>query len=122
METVQVYGETGFGWCRDCSGLERGGYGGCGKKDHNNVDGGKLLGPFYCGMSSMMNMPQFAMLLLSPTSTTLHVEVALKFSGEDGIVIEFRNDTGITMLTNGFDVSFISRYKEEDERYIYILL
>ena len=93
LETVQVYGDTGEFW-----------------------DGGMLCGPFYCGMSTVMRMPQFQILLQSPTSTSLHVEVAMKFSGEEGIIIEFNNSNVMSRQTKGFDVSYISRYKEEEER------
>lgn len=77
-----------------------------------------LLGPFYCGMSSVMNMTQFAIQLLSPTSTSVHLEVAMNFSGEEGIIIEFDNSIGWGYQVYGLDVSFISRCKEEDERYV----
>ena len=38
-----------------------------------------LVGPFYCGMSVVLNIPQFSMFIHSPLSTSLHLEVALKF-------------------------------------------
>ena len=78
---------------------------------------GTLRGPFYCGMSQVMNMPSFAMVLLSPTSTSCHIEVSMKFSGEEGCIIQFDNTQGRAAYVKGFDVSWISRYKEEDERY-----
>ena len=67
-------------------------------------------------------MPQFAISLLSPTSTTRQISVATNFSGEDGIIIEFGNYTYPAHCIVGLDVTFISRYKEEDERYIYLSL
>lgn len=97
METVQVYGQNG--------------------------KYGTLSGPFYSGMSRIMKMPQFQIFLSSPTSTSVHLEVAMKFSGGEGIIIEFDNKThGIlkSEYTKGFDVSYISRYPEEDERYLNI--
>ena len=78
----------------------------------------ELLGPFYCGMSSVMTMSQFTISLLSPTSTSCHLEVAMKFSDEEGMIIEFGNQKGQAIKTRGLDVSWLSRYKEEDERYI----
>ena len=91
IETVQVYGKCGAT---------------------------QFYGPFYCGMSRVMNMPQFQIQLRSPTSTTLHLEVAMKFSGEQGLIIEFSNNVSdlYSGHTKGFDVSYISRYKEEEER------
>ena len=81
------------------------------------IGNGTLRGPFYCGMSQVMNMPSFAMVLLSPTSTSCHIEVSMKFSGEEGCIIQFDNTQGLASYVRGLDVSWISRYKEEDERY-----
>ena len=76
-----------------------------------------LYGPFYCGMSTVMTLSQFNIKLFSPTSTSCHLEVAMKFSGEDGVIIQFDNSKGWATQVNGLDVSWISRYKAEDERY-----
>ena len=43
-------------------------------------------GPFYTGISRVINMPYFSIRLCSPTSTTLHIEVAMKFSGQQGMI------------------------------------
>ena len=76
---------------------------------------GTLGGPFFCGMSMVLTLPQFVIHLYSPTSTSCHIEVAIKFSGQEGIIVEFMpNDV------KGLDLSWLSRYKEEDERYTYI--
>ena len=85
-------------------------------KKHGKVD---LLGPFYCGMSAVMTMPQFTMHLLSPTSTSCHIQVAVKFSGDQGILIQFNNDDGRAKDVRGMDISWLSRFKKEDERYIH---
>ena len=77
-----------------------------------------LRGPFFCGMSMLMKMPEFRIRLISPTSTSCHIEVAVKFSGESGIVIEMNNNVGLAKQTFGMDVSWLSRFKEEDERYV----
>ena len=77
-----------------------------------------LEGPFYCGMSCVMNMPQFSIELISPTSTSIHIEVAMKFSGEEGMIIQFDNEEGRAISQRAFDCSWLSRYPEEDERYI----
>ena len=76
-------------------------------------------GPFFCGMNHKMPFPSFNVKLNCPTSTSRHKEVALRFSGEDGILIQF-NNTGLTghHSTAFFDASWISRYKEEDEVYV----
>ena len=82
-----------------------------------SYDGGSLHGSFFCGMSMVMRMPQFVISMLSPTSTSCQIVVAMKFSGDAGIVIEFNNERGDARYLRGLDVSWISRYKEEDERY-----
>ena len=80
-------------------------------------------GPFFCGMNNKMTFPSFNIRLNAPTSTSCHKEIALRFSGEDGILIQF-NNTGLQKnhKTGFFDASWISRYKEEDELYVYISL
>ena len=82
LETVQVYGQNSI------YGRSRGDRRYIG--DSRNK--GELRVPFYCGMSSVMKLPQFHMYLESPTSTSLHIEVAMKFSGEQGCIIEFDNN------------------------------
>jgi len=79
----------------------------------------KLFGPFYSGMSIVLSMPQFQIYLLSPTSTSVHKEVATIFSGNKGMILEMHNDKGDSQYLTGMDCSWISRYKEEDERYGY---
>ena len=64
-----------------------------------------------------MTLPQFNIFLYSPTSTSAQIAVAVKFCGSAGIVMEFDNSSGKALTTAGFDCSWISRFKEEDERY-----
>lgn len=80
-----------------------------------------LQGPFYCGMSRVMAMPQFAISLQSPTSTSCHIEVAKKFSGDHGLILQISNKGGDAQWVKGLDVSWLSRFKEEDERYDYMV-
>lgn len=81
----------------------------------------KLTGPFFCGISFVMNMPAFNIRLNGPTSTSIEKEVATNFCGEEGIIIQFDNTNFICRITPAFDVSFISRYGgQENERYIQI--
>eukprot|EP01084_Bolivina_argentea_P207028 353320_1 len=81
---------------------------------------GALSGPFYCGMNKVFTIPSFNIRLYSPTSTSIHIEVAMKFSGEEGIILQFDNPNSnqynqyISLMC--FNMSCISRYKEEDER------
>lgn len=77
----------------------------------------QILGPFFSGVSCVMPIPQFNIRLSSPTSTSKKIEVAFKFSGEDGMVIQLDNPESEGYgLGKGFDCSWISRFKEEDER------
>ena len=46
-----------------------------------------LVSPFYCGMSIILNMPSFNIHIFGPTSTTKQIEVATRFSGDEGIII-----------------------------------
>ena len=41
----------------------------------------------------------------------------MKFGGEEGMIIEFHNDTKPAKLVKGLCVSWICRYMGEDERY-----
>eukprot|EP01083_Nonionella_stella_P107089 309764_1 len=63
-------------------------------------------------------MSSFSMRLCSPTSTSKQIEVAMKFSGQNGIVLQMNNPQGILQYKwlHGFNVSWVSRFKEEDER------
>ena len=77
-------------------------------------------GPFYTGMSFVMNVPSFAIRLCSPTSTSVQIAVAIKFSGEQGLMLQLDTTKMIPAVANvrAFDCSWISQYKEEDERYL----
>merc|ERR1712228_275530 len=77
----------------------------------------KQFGPFYCGVNKAMIIPSFNIRLNAPTSTTMQIEVALKFGGMSGTIIQLNNDSdGNVDLLRSFNVSFISRYPSEDER------
>ena len=76
-----------------------------------------LGGPFFCGMSRVMTLPQFAIRLFSPTSTSCKIAVAVNFSGHQGIIVEFMTGQEYNAASlRGLDLSWISRFKEEDER------
>ena len=77
----------------------------------------RLESPLFCGMSCVLNMPSFNIILYGPTSTSIHREVATKFSGDNGLIIKFDVTKGRAIAVHGMDVSFISRYGgQEDER------
>ena len=80
---------------------------------------------FYTGMGIVLSMPSFVIRLCSPTSTSIHLEVALKFSGESGIILQLNVKNmlyGTDSNVRAFDCSWISRFKEEDERYLNIFI
>ncbi len=57
------------------------------EKDQGEINR-QISGPFYCGMSVVMPIPQISIRLCSPTSTTMNIEVAGRFGGSDGMLIE----------------------------------
>ena len=107
-ETVEIFGQCSYG---EWDAVNQPSW-------DTNKHINKLLGSFYCGMSFVMNIPEFNIFLCSPTSTSKQIEVAIKFSGDKGIVIQLDNpETPQYEELRGFNCSWISRYKEEDERY-----
>ena len=75
-----------------------------------------LFGPFYCGMSVKMVVPQFHMNLYGPTSTSFDKEIAVKFSGQKGILLKLNNTgTENSAYLRGMNVEWISRFTEERE-------
>ena len=103
-ETVEIYGTCSID-------------GGWDQKTDSHPDG--LKGPFYTGISRVINMPYFSIRLCSPTSTTLHIEVAMKFSGQQGMILSLNNprENAKCRTLRGFGVGAVSRYPEEDEVY-----
>ena len=92
-------------------------YGGC------SYDAKKLRGPFFTGISTVIDMPYFHIRLCAPTSTSRQIEVSMKFSGEGGMILQLNNpvQNHRCMYLRGFDVCAISRYREEDEVYVIFL-
>ena len=72
----------------------------------NNGITQNLVGPFYCGMSQVLNIFQFEMSIYSPLSTSIQLQIALKFSGATGMLLELDNSKGYKAhKLKGFDVS-----------------
>merc|ERR1712176_1264764 len=74
-------------------------------------------GPFFTGISFVLNIPSFSIRLNGPNSTSKYKEIAMRFATRDGIIIQLNNKS----IENGanevfFDCSFISAYPEEEER------
>ena len=87
-------------------------------QDHGRGYLPELKGPFYCGMSIVLNIPEFNMFIHCPLSTSLHIEVAMRFSGEEGMILEMDNSKTYCQGLRGMDCSWISQYKEEEEVYV----
>eukprot|EP01083_Nonionella_stella_P046162 123586_1 len=90
-ETVQIYGYCGY--------------------EHDEAN--TLQGPWYCGMTNMI-VANFVCRLCSPTSASQQFAVAVRFSGDKGIIMQLNNTS--SELLRGFDCSWISSFREEDER------
>ena len=75
-------------------------------------------GPFYTGIDIVLAIPQFALRLCSPTSTSKHVEVSLNFAKRSGLIIELSNPEQDHRAARVcfLDVSWLSRFPDEDER------
>ena len=107
-ETVELYGITKYG--------RRSGW-----NHASRLSNAGLEGPFFTGLSFVMYIPQYVVKLNSPTSTSLHIEVATKFSGQRGMIIQLDvGDDYLMKQLSGFDCSWISKFKEEHEMYICI--
>eukprot|EP01084_Bolivina_argentea_P201566 344535_1 len=79
-----------------------------------------IRGPFYCGMSIKMIMPEFGMRLYSPTSTSTEIEVSMNFAKRKGIIIQLNNDGhGDSTSLVLFDCSWVSRFAEESEIFFF---
>eukprot|EP01084_Bolivina_argentea_P259204 437281_1 len=77
-------------------------------------------GPFFCGMGIVMTMPQFSVRICSPTSTSRHIEVSMRFAKRGGLIIQL-NNTGhlYAVYIPLFDCSWLSKYSEESEVLIF---
>eukprot|EP01084_Bolivina_argentea_P247681 414354_1 len=83
-----------------------------GKSSDSTSQDNLLCGPFFCGMSFVMVMAQYMIRLYSPTSTSKIVEVAARFGGDEGILIQLNKPL---QKLAAFPCSWISNYPEEEE-------
>eukprot|EP01083_Nonionella_stella_P205330 747807_1 len=97
-ETVQVFGDNKEG--RDYGSTWR-----------------NVTGPFYCGMSFVMAIPEFNIRLCAPTSTSKCIEVATRFGGSQGMIIQVNNngDAASATYLRCFQCAWLSRYPDEAE-------
>eukprot|EP01084_Bolivina_argentea_P131230 231654_1 len=77
-----------------------------------------VTGPFFCGLSVVMAIPEFNIRLCSPTSTSKQFTVATRFGGYSGMIIEMNNNGDAVSGTylRCFNCTWLSKYPEEDER------
>eukprot|EP01084_Bolivina_argentea_P120088 212874_1 len=76
----------------------------------------KLTGPFFCGISRVMAIGSFNMRLCGPTSTSIHIEVGIRFSGDDGTILQFNNNGDHNSKTlRAFNCCWLSNYSGEQE-------
>eukprot|EP01083_Nonionella_stella_P018436 51372_1 len=74
-------------------------------------------GPFYCGLSRVVVIPEFNIRLIAPTSTTKQIEVAQRFASENGIIIQLNNNGDMeSYLLPSWNCSWLSTFSGEDER------
>lgn len=78
--------------------------------------GDVIKGKYYCGISFEAVFPSFQIRLCAPTSTTDKIEIATRFAGDKGIVVQLNNNVhGHLHHIKGFYCAWISRFAEESE-------
>ena len=82
----------------------------------NNAIGDTNSGPFYCGLSQILNIGHIDVHLKAPLSTSKDIEVAINFATSDGVILTLNNNTPIGIQDKMIDCSWVSRYAEENER------
>lgn len=70
-------------------------------------------GPYFCGLSRELSFPSYNIRLTGPCSTSKQLSVATRFADADGIILKVMNHDDTLHF---FDCSWISCYKEEEER------
>ena len=82
-------------------------------------DGGKMngvvKGPFFSGVSVVLNVSEFRLRFNTPTSTSMSKEIAWRFAGSGGMVITVGNQKGLSGCQPLFNATWISAFAEEDE-------
>ena len=84
-----------------------------GKRGIDEDNGGES-GPFYSGVTCVLPIPEFFIRLHAPTSTSKHIEISIRFTTDDGMIVTINND--LSPMCSFFDCSWISRYPDEEER------
>ena len=74
-----------------------------------------IKGPFFSGVSTVLNMSAFNIGFNAPTSTSKTAEIAWRFAGEEGMMITVGNEEAISAAQPVFNATWISKFVEEDE-------
>ncbi len=77
---------------------------------------------YYTGISLVMAVPSFRIRLCAPISTSVHIEVATKFSTRSGMILEMKQGNVYFTHLKTFNCEWLSRYPEESERYTILFL
>jgi hypothetical protein len=64
----------------------------------------------------VLHISQFALRLKGPTSTSLFIEVAMRFGGAEGMILQLNNKRGWALGERHFDCDWLSAFPEECER------
>eukprot|EP00483_Globobulimina_turgida_P010725 UN10746 len=83
-----------------------------GSNNWENSDCDRIKGPFFCGMSMVMEVPSFMIRLCGPTSTTTQICTAANFAAGNGIILELDNVSSLAVrVLRVLSVGWLSRYK-----------
>ena len=95
-ELVEVFGEDNF--------------------NSNHSQRNNICGPFYCNVAFVATVPSFSVVFRGPTSTTKQLDVAMAFGDDGCMIVELANEHYPGEEQRFFNTSWISVWKEEDER------
>ena len=76
---------------------------------------GVIKGPFFSGVSAVLNLSGFRLRFDTPTSTSKSKEIAWRFAGTGGMVIAVGNQKNESKCQPLFEATWISAFAEEDE-------
>lgn len=86
-----------------------------GSYGEDNKMNGKVEGPFFSGVSVILNISEFSIGFNTPTSTSKTMEIAWRFAGSGGMVITVGNSKEYGYRQPLFNATWISAFVEEDE-------
>ena len=75
----------------------------------------RVTGPFFTGVSVVLNVSEFSIGFNTPTSTSKSWEIAWRFAGTDGMVMTVDNQKAGSSWQPLYNATWISNFVEEDE-------